>query len=263
MPGGGDVRGRTRLLLLSILVPVLLGAAQTGPTLTVDPASVRPGATVTLGGEGFGRCLLQIVGFARPRIQPSTPPARVRVTWDDGTELGGVDLQGESTFTVTVALPPDATPGRHRIEASCPQVPPPGTISASAEVTVLEPEPEPSPIPGTDSDPGIGVDPDAAAGTTTGVPVSSPGPPAQPPFSAGLMVSGLSVTAAAALLVLLVAAYRARRATPPARAIHAVPVRGSPRPARVRDLPGVAVRARVVARSAPRATCIDIDRRTP
>jgi len=95
-------------------------------------------------------------------------------------------------------------------------------------------------------------------GPTSG-PTAVPQP--NPAQRTDLVLTGLSTTAAVALLVFVIAGYRSRRAGSPAAGINAVPVPGVTRPARVQDLPGVAVSARVVARTEPRARCTDVDRR--
>jgi len=189
-----------------------------------------------------------------PGDDDPTPPRSGPGDWDGGRVLGLADLGPAADFSAVVTVPPDATRGRHTVTASCPRVPPPGTVNGSVVLTVPPPQETASPTTNPPRDPTA----DPTPGPTSG-PTAVPQP--NPAQRTDLVLTGLSTTAAVALLVFVIAGYRSRRAGSPAAGINAVPVPGVTRPARVQDLPGVAVSARVVARTEPRARCTDVDRR--
>jgi hypothetical protein len=73
------------------------GSVQTGPVVTLDPASGPPGTAISARGERW----------------PSG--MRVRAFWDDGRLLGGVAVQEGGTIAMTITVPRDAAPGPHTI----------------------------------------------------------------------------------------------------------------------------------------------------
>jgi hypothetical protein len=101
----------------------------TNPALTADPSSAYPGDQIKISGSHFSQC-------EGHNISPN-----VMVSWDGSDWVTGTTFHGE--FSVTVAVPSDATAGSHHVTARCydPQASPgPSQALASADVQVW-PEP--------------------------------------------------------------------------------------------------------------------------
>lgn len=85
------------LLVPAIIVPEADVQAGT-PVLTVAPAEVLAGSTVTLSGRDF------------------VAHARLRLRLDAGPELGNMRADRSGTFSIAVVVPATTSPGQHRIE---------------------------------------------------------------------------------------------------------------------------------------------------
>jgi len=142
MPGAAMERLRCFIRGLAVVSAVtcwILGAAQPAPasalivldtpTLTANPSSAYPGDQITISGSLFTQC-------EGHNFSPN-----VMVSWDGSDWATGTTFHGE--FSVTAAVPSDATADSHHVTARCydPQASAgPSQALASADVQVW-PEP--------------------------------------------------------------------------------------------------------------------------
>lgn len=69
-------------------------------TLQTNKTEVRPGEPITVSGEGFA------------------PNTTVTITFDDAVVLGTTQTRPDGTFSTTVTIPANASPGTHTITAT-------------------------------------------------------------------------------------------------------------------------------------------------
>lgn len=96
-------RSWASLVMVLVLTVVSLGMSSagqdTGPRLTLDPSSGRPGIAVEVGGTGFdGDCGVNLF-----------------LDRTDGPSLIFVSVGEEGTFTAELVIPKDTTPGEHDV----------------------------------------------------------------------------------------------------------------------------------------------------
>jgi hypothetical protein len=110
---------------IAALLPTATASAQTVQTcavdiadyegsaiLTIDPLSVQPGGTVTIGGEGF-------------------PPGSTVPLAFNGEQFASPVTDDEGAFSITFTVPADIAPGVVTFEALC------GAFTLTAELTVV------------------------------------------------------------------------------------------------------------------------------
>ena len=119
-----------RLTALFVAVLMLVGglsaapawAACEGPTITVDPATARPGDQVTVTGTGWGRCA---DGTIPGQDLLGTAVQQIEITLTQGTErwrLDTVDANSLLRFQTVVTIPDDVAARTSTIEAQEPSV---------------------------------------------------------------------------------------------------------------------------------------------
>jgi len=155
-----------------LLVPALLlpfaPTAAASPFITVSPASIAPGGTVTVRGDGFAR------------------GNTGSVVLDDALSLDSYRVTGRGSFKVRVRMPTQLSPGGHTMAAV-----EAGATIASATVTVAAAQPSPTPTPKPTPTPAPAPTPAptpiptpaptlAPTPTPTPVPTPSPSPTAAP-----------------------------------------------------------------------------------
>lgn len=107
-------------LLVSALGAAPASAACVGPSITVQPDTVRPGQTATVTGADFadGPCNDTITDPPTPTI-PNTPARGMGIAFvhaGRSTTLTTVDADASFAFTAAITIPNDATPGPATIE---------------------------------------------------------------------------------------------------------------------------------------------------
>ena len=144
-----------------ILAPAITSAATSSGALaiTASPATVQPGASISVTGSGFQR---NSSGY---------------VVLDHGTAQVPFHANGKGSFSTALPIPGTATPGMHAVTAG----PNASTALASTTVVVIASTATPGPTP-------------TAAPTSTPAPTATPAPTSTPSPTANPGAAGYGAT---------------------------------------------------------------------
>jgi chitinase len=166
-------RGMVVLLIVTVLIPVARQAAraQTGPAISLTPASGTAGTTVTVRGSGFSPNSVAQVRFAGSSVAmpsvsigrdgvlravlkaPSLAPGTYTVSATAGQQAAGASFTILSGVTAAPAATPSPTPAAIcSARAGCATPPPsasatPTRTPTAAPTTTSSPTPTSSPVP--------------------------------------------------------------------------------------------------------------------